>query len=141
MSDTDFIEDLKDCVDDALQVRDEIGAIKAHVSIVTRTWTGDRVGNGTASDVTAVVYPTPLVVDLSHNIRLVEGGHVKQGDLLVKGISRDRYELSDIDENTGSRSIERFYDVDGKLYRIITVVKKYATWDVQIRRTSDQRRY
>lgn len=139
---TDFIEDLKDVVDDVLQVRDDIGAIKDSVYIVTRAWDGDEIGDGNAVESKTIVYPSPWIVDYSHSLRITEGGNIKQGDILLKQISQDRYPNEiDVDCKTSSKLIEKFYEIGGILYNVISVRKRYATWDVQVRRLKDQTRY
>jgi len=139
---TDFIEDLKDIAHEALEVRDELGAIKDEVHYVTREWSGERVGDGSAYDSKARILPSPWIVDLSQNIRVTEGGAIKQGDLILKQISQDSYpNEKDIDGSSDSELIEKFYSVGEFLYRVINVRKRYATWDIHIRRLKDQTRY
>ena len=139
---TDFIDDLRSTVDDVLQIRDEIGVVKAEVSFVTRSWSGETVGDGSASEAKEKVIPTPHVVDLSHNIRLQAAGSIQQGDILLKSISKKRYpDLTDVDGSSESKNIERFYEIGDKLYKVINVVSKYATWAVQVRKLTDETRY
>lgn len=142
MSGCDLISSLKDgCLDEILGVRDQIGANLAKTCIITRTWSGDQIGEGTYIDESVEVLPSPQVVNLSHSLRVVEGGQIKQGDLLLKMISQNQFpNESDIDGTSGSDVVEKFYRVNGFDYRVISVVKNYLTWDVQIRRLTDQTR-
>jgi hypothetical protein len=139
---TDFIEDIKAIANDALQAVDEIGAIKSYVYQITRTWTGSEPGDGTATEIKTQILPTPLIYDLSHDLRLVEGGIFKQGDLILRMISQYNYpNENDVNCFSNDSKIEKFYEIDDDLYQVINVRKDYATWNVHVRRLSDQTRY
>lgn len=129
-----------DGIDCALEARDDLGAIKAKVYIVTRVWSGDQVGRGDYTDTSKQVYPSPEIVDFSHDLRVKEGGTVKSGDILLKSISRKRYSEYDLDLSIADnqRYIEKFYCICDKLYEVVNVKMQYATWDVLIRRISVQ---
>ena len=125
------------CIDSILSVRECIGAQLADVSFVTRTWAGERVGDGTFKDVETAMHPLPQIKDYSHNIRVTEASAIKQGDLLLVGISRNQYP----DENmlrtdTGSATVEKFIKVGRHFYRTISVREKLVTWDIQVRKVS-----
>lgn len=126
-----------DCI---LGVRDNVGAALKEVFIVTRTWSGDRPGNGQPEDEVCQLLPTPRIVDYSHSIRLQEHGAVKQGDIILKGISKHKYPNEDtVRGKTSERNVEIFYRLgDDELYKVIEVVEKHLTWNVQIRRLSAQ---
>lgn len=141
MSPTPFIDGLEDITDDALQVRDEIGAIKAETKIIHRTWSGSRVGEGTPTEIETAVYPSPYIVDLSHSLRLQQGGTYKQGDVLLKHLSKKRYAENQINGRGLAKNQEFFFEVGGVLYTVIEVVQHYTWFNVQIRRATDQRRY
>lgn len=137
-----LVDSLLDCVDCALGVRDSIGAVLHKVGFLTRTWSGDRPGSGTASDEVVQMLPTPFIVDYSHDLRIREGGMVKQGDIILKNVSKHKYPAENlIDCTTTSRSVEKFYLIDDRLYTVINVKESYVTWDVQIRKYSNQTRY
>ncbi len=139
---TEFIEDIIDAAHDAFEARDDIGAIKAEVWFVTRTWSGSRIGDGTATETTVQMLPTPNIVDLSHSSRLLEGGVIKQGDILLKSISKLSYpNESDVDCIKSARTDEKFIEIGGYLYQVIHVKSNYHCWDVQVRRLSNQTRY
>jgi hypothetical protein len=130
-----IIDDLLPDLDDVLGLRDEIGAVKEPIYILTRTWDAEK-GKGSPVDTFAQILPTPYLVDLSHSINLKEGGSVKQGDLLLKMISKASYpEESDVDCSSSDRKIEKWYWINGRTYEVISVKQDYVTWAVQIRKT------
>lgn len=138
---SNLIEGLKDCSDAILGIRESIGADLRKCSIVTRTWSGNEVGEGTMEEVVSPVEPTPGIRDLSHDTRVKEGGAIQQGDLFITMISKHRFPTkADVDCSTGGKSIEKFYQLGSELYQVISVAEKQLTWDVQVRRLSDQRR-
>lgn len=138
---------LLDGIDCALEARDDIGAIKAKVYITTRQWDGDCVGDGDFTDCDEQVYPTPHIVEFSHDINLKEGGTIKNGDIMLKGISLKRYTEEDLDLSVVNRDgdddayFEKFYKICGKLYEVVSITRKFATWNVMIRRLSVQPQY
>lgn len=126
---------LLDCVDSILGIRDCIGANLADVYFVTRTWSGTRPGDGEFEDVEEQMKPTPQIVDYSHDIRLQQGGAYKQGDLILRNISRNQYpEESILRTDTGIKNVEKFLKVGSNYYRVIQVKEKLLTWDVQVRK-------
>lgn len=135
-------------VDSILGVRDAVGAIVEPVYLVTRTWYQDQglttlatAPEGYAKDSTVQMLPTPQIVNYSQNIRLVEGGAVKQGDIILKSVSKNKYALSDIDGTTTAENVERFFKVGVKLYQVINVTENYLTWQVQLRELTNQTAY
>jgi len=130
---SDLVQSLIDASDDILKIREDIGALKALVYRVTRRWTGTRPGEGHAVDNRRKMFPQPGIRDYSQDVRLVEAGYVKQGDLILTNISKKRYERADLDGSTAGRNIEEFWEVDGRLFRTVNVKEKLVTWDVQIR--------
>jgi len=132
---------LPKCIDAALSVRDKVGAdFKGSVKIIQRAWTGKHVGDGSASDSDLLTLsPTPQIVDCSHDIRLLEGGNVRRGDLILRGISKVQITSDDtLNTITDDSKLEKFYFIDGKAYTAIHVKENIATWDVHIRRHSPQ---
>lgn len=139
--DCEGCEDIKtgllDCVDEILGIRDCIGAALAPVSFVTRSWSGARVGDGEFSDDETEMKPTPMIKDYSHDIRLQQGGAYKQGDLILKGISKNLYKLeSDLRTDTGEKTVEKFIKVGSNYYRTIQVKENLVTWDIQVRKVA-----
>ena len=134
---TGIVEDILSITDDILGLRDDLGAKKSNVYILTRTWLEERVGKGEYSDETAQILPTPYLVDLSHDKRLRQGGNIKQGDILVKHISKQSYpNESDINCKDADKMVEKFYVIDGCRYRVISIVQDYVYWNVQLRKTN-----
>lgn len=142
MSGCDLISSLKDeCLDDILGIRDEIGAALAQVSIITRTWTGTQIGDGEYTDTVKEVLPTPGIKDYSHNVHVMQGGAIQQGDLLLRMISKNTFPTNnDVNCMSESPLTEKFYKVGDFHYRIISIIEKQLTWDIQVRRISDQTR-
>lgn len=129
------------CLDDILSIRQDIGADLAKVYIVTRTWSGDQIGDGDFEDEVEEVLPTPSIKNYAHNIYVQNGGVIQQGDLLIQMISKKQYpNQSDIDCKVDDHSIEKFYRIGDYDYRLISIVEKHLVWDVQVRRLSDQTR-
>ena len=136
-----IIDDLIPCMDDILGVRDDIGAIKnGPIYLLTRTWTGQK-GRGTYVDTQVQVLPSPHVVNFSHSLRLREGGMIKQGDIMLKHLSKQKYPTEDLLDCTVTdpSTVEKFYYVDGSLYECISVLEDYVYWNVQIRKTNKKK--
>jgi hypothetical protein len=123
-------------------VRDSIGAGLKEVSIVTRTWTGEAPGDGTASETKMQILPTPRIVDLSQSLKIAPGGAVQQGDIILKHVSKVTLPTEDEAAcRSESRSVEKFWEIGSVLYQVISVTESHLTWNVQLRRLSDQSRY
>lgn len=132
---------IKDSLDDILGVRDDIGAALMPVYFVTKTWTGTEPGDGTATEVKVQVQPSPRIVEMKNEHRIVPGGAVQLGDIFLKMISKNSYpNKSDIDGTAATANIEKFYEIDGNLYRVIEAFEKHLTWTVHIRKLSNQNR-
>jgi len=133
MSVRDCIGDSLDCI---LGIRDDIGANLADVYLVQRTWEGKRVGDGDFKDVVIALKPTPQIVDFSHDVRVQEAGAYKSGDLILKSINRKTFTEEQLRTDTGEESIEKFIKVGDHFYRTIHVKRKLVTWDIHIRKVS-----
>lgn len=137
-----LIEGLKLNLDSVLGVRDTIGATLHKVYLITRTWSGKQPGEGQAIDQSVQIKPTPGIKEYAHDLRLVEGGAVKQGDIILRGISKHIYPNETfLDGRTGNKSVEKFYLINDRLYTVINIKENYVTWDVQLRKLSNQTRY
>lgn len=129
-------ENLAGCIDKVLEVRENIGAQLADVFFVTRTWTGRRPGDGTFTDVTEQMKPTPCIKDFSHDIRLQAGGNYKAGDLLLTSISRNKFpDESKLLTTTSVGNVVKFIKVGPHFYRTISVKENFVTWDIHVRKT------
>lgn len=137
-----IVEDVLSVTDSILSIRDEIGAVKSPVFILTRTWAGGEVGKGLPTDSLAQILPSPHIVDFGHDLRVKEGGAVKQGDLILKSISKQSYPLeSDVDCSTDGEGIEKFYFINNRIYEVVHAKSRYVTWQVHVRKTIKQKTY
>lgn len=128
-------DSLTDCVDDILAIRQDIGAELATVDFVTRVWSGQRIGDGSFSDTLERMFPLPCIKDLSHDVRLTEGGSIKQGDLILTGVSRNQYpDEEKLRTDTGLRNVEKFYKIGPHYYRTMHIKERLVTWDVHVRK-------
>jgi hypothetical protein len=131
----------KPWLDKVLSLRDKTGAVLAPVFLVTRTWSGTDPGDGVMTEERRELRPSPRIVDYSHSTRLLEGGAVRQGDLILKAISKVTYpDRATIDGSSTAHNVEKFYDIGGELHLVISVTQKHLWWNVQVRRVSAQTR-
>lgn len=135
-------------VDGVLGARDAVGAIIQPVYFVTRTWFSDSglttpntAPEGFFSDVTSQVLPSPGMKTFAQDVRVREGGAVKAGDILLKGISKHKYQESDVDGSTPSANVQKFFKIGVKLYQVISVRQRHVTFDVMVRELSNQAGY
>lgn len=143
-----LIDDLKESIDDILAVRDDIGAVLQPVFFVTRTWYTDaelttqatEIG-GYAADVEVRMRPSPGIKEFAHDLRLREGGMIKQGDILLTNISGNKFDLEDLNGSSPAANVEKLFRVGDSIYQPIMPHQKYVTWDLQLRRLSNQTRY
>ena len=135
---TDLRESLKGCVDKALEIRDNIGAKLHSVYFITRTWSGEDIGDGTESVVKTLMAPSPRIVDYGMDKRLQSGSNIRQGDLILQGISFNKYSLNDLHTQTQVRNIEKFYEINSEYYEVIHVKEKFVTWEVHLRKTNER---
>lgn len=130
-----IVSDVLSVTDEILGLRDELGAEKAQVFIVTRTWATEK-GVGGYTEQVSQMKPTPYIVDLSHKYQVLQGGAVRQGDLLLKTVSKETYKTEDIVSlRTSDKLTEKYYKINGSLYEVISVTDNYVYWNVQIRKT------
>ena len=123
------------CIDKVLEVRDCIGAVIHEVYIINRVWTGERVGDGSFSDDSTQVLPSPNIRDYSHDVRVTNIGAVKAGDLVLIGISRNKYQNDlELRTDTEERNTERLYKVGKHFYRLVHIKENLLTWDIHIRK-------
>lgn len=134
-----IVSDILEVIDDYLSLRDELGAVKHPIYILTRKW-GQEKGTGSPVDTKLHILPTPQLVDLTHSLRLKEGGLVKQGDLILKMISKKTYpNETDINCSVSDNVTEKWYLINGWTYEVISVTQDYVWWNVQIRKTIKNR--
>lgn len=122
-----------------LGVRDQVGAALKPVEIVTWTWSGREIGDGDKVVTKVPVTPSPRIVEFAADSRVLQGGAVKAGDIMLKMISKATFPtLVQVDGSVPSRKVEKFYDVGGVQYQVIGVTEKHLTWNVHLRRRSSQ---
>ena len=102
-----IIDSLLPVADDVLSLRDTLGAVIDKVFFLTRTWSGDEVGAGTPVDTLEQLLPSPCLKRYDWDLRLREGGNVKAGDILLKGISLNKYTEADLDGTAPAANIEK----------------------------------
>lgn len=134
-----LVSDIRDDVDQILSLRDQIGAVKTPVYIMTRVW-ADKKGVGNFVDTFVQVLPSPRIVTFEHSSRIREGGTIQQGDILLKGIAQNLYPTREtVDCSVDSDKLERWYWMNGWLYEVKSAEQKYVTWNVLITKTSKNR--
>ena len=145
MSKKGLVENLLPGVDKILGIRDKIGAVKAKVFIVTRTWENGEIGHGSFKDEIIPVLPTPYLRDFSQDIRLQPQAGVQQGDLILRDISKKSFDSeTSIDTRTNDKGIEKAYKLvslttrEEKFYHVVSIIEDYLTWDVQLRRIAGE---
>lgn len=144
-----LVKSLLPVVDQILGVRDSIGAVIQPVSFLTRTFYLDAAKTlpakqpegKYATDVVVQMLPTPSLKAFAQDIRLREGGAIKSGDLILKGVSGNKFKQSDLDGSSPAPNVLKLFLVGDKLYQVVNVSQRYVTFDVQIRELTNQRRY
>ncbi len=139
---TGLVADLIASCDDIFAIRNDIGAQKKCCSLVVRTWSGERIGEGVATEVISEIYPAPWVVEYKADSKIYQGGVIQQGDIVLKTISKNKYpDRALLINESKVKNVEKLYDVGGILYQAVSLTEDYVHWAVQLRRVSDQRRY
>lgn len=134
-----LVDDIRADADDILSLRDQIGAVKKPVYLLARVW-GSAKGVGSPVDTFTQILPSPRIVEYSQDFRIREGGMIKQGDFMLKGISQESYPTEEhVNCTVNSALLEKWYCIDGWLYEVVSVNRKYVTWNVLIRKTSKNR--
>ena len=139
---TNLVDEILSDTDDILGLRDELGAGKHDVYILTRKWS-ESLGKGFATDSIEKLYPTPFITDYSHDLRIRENGMIKQGDLNLKHISKQSYPDESMIDCTVSdpATTEKFYYINSRLYTITSIVGSYVYWNVMVRKAAKQKVY
>ena len=133
-----LISSIRDCgLDKMLGIKDDLGVVLKPVYIVIRTWSGARIGTGTATDAATQVKPSPRIIDMFDNVNIAPGGRIEDGDILLTGISKQSYpNKSDIDNivSNSTKNVEKLYKIGTDFYQITRVKEKYLTWQVEVRK-------
>lgn len=143
MSSGAAIEGIRGSLDSILGVRDKI-ALLHPVYLVTRTWPEGIIGRGEYTEDARQMLPSPGIKRFATDLRLREGGVVKQGDVLLKAISKNKYPaLADIDCSVDPETqpgVERFYRINDEEFSVVVPEEKYLTWEVLLRRRASPTR-
>ena len=126
-------------LNDILGVRDSLGATLKPVKIVSWTWSGADIGVGTKVELAVDVTPGPRIVEFSADSKVLQGGAVKAGDIMLKMVSKQTFPTVDLVDCVAlAPSVERFYSVGGIQYQVIGITEKHLTWNIHLRRRSHQ---
>lgn len=128
-------ESLLRCINKILEVRDKAGLTIHEVCLTTRYWEGEQIGDGKCREKTQKITPTPSIREFAHDIRATEGAAIQQGDILLTGISRANYDRDFLSTQQTHPNIEKFYVIDGREYRLVSIIERFVTWDVLVRQT------
>lgn len=131
-------ESLKGCLDKSLEIRENLGVQIHDVFFVTRTWSGEDIGDGNERIVRKQMRPSPRIIDYALDVRLTTGSNIRQGDIVLKEISGNLFSLSDLHTQTNDRQIEKFYEINGEFYEVIHIKEKLITWEVHLRKTNEK---
>lgn len=116
----------------ALSVRDKLGLSKAQVVLVTRKWSGAKPGEGNSRDDRKQILPSPTIKDYGHDLRIMDAGAVKQGDLFLKHLPRE-LTREEILNTTDKNNVECFWEVDGRRFQGVKEKDETFFWSLQIR--------
>lgn len=130
---TSILPGLQKSLESILTIKDDLGVSLVEVHLIKRRWTGQNIGDGDAVDEAKQILPSPRVVDLAHDLRLVEGGSIQRGDLILKDILKTKYTRSQLMLEHEPTNVEGFYLVNGRYYKAIHVKEKLLTWSVHVR--------
>lgn len=126
-------EDLVPVVDAGRQLVDTLGFRLRPVIVRTRTWSGGRVGSGTATNADVTLTPRPKVAEPPARVLSESGGRWEAGDLQVTRVSAT-YDEADLAPAV-TAGVEVVYLVDGREYAIVGApARRSFGWDLQLRR-------
>ncbi len=132
-----ILGDAAKSVSGAMKTIEDLEIFRHRVYILTRTWSGVRIGNGVKTDTTVEVSPVPYIKTYDLDIRLRVGGVIKAGDIIIKYMSKDDYpDLSFLETVTNIRNVQKFYKIDNKLYTAVGTSDGYAYWNIHLRKTN-----
>lgn len=124
-------------VESALSIRDKAGLVTKKVWVVHRIWSSGEVGHGDYKDILIDVTPTPVIKDMTQDMRIVQGGVYQAGDFRLTSIPKSRYSQHDLDPKV-SENEEILYKVGDDLCQLVSIKENYATWDIHVRRIKSQ---
>ena len=127
----ELVDDLKPTVSDVMQIKDDVGIKKANVYLYSKPEGQDATWKQ--------LLPTPTIVDLSHDISLLEGGSVQAGDLFLKGIPQSDYTEQELETATVEGNDKRFFVIIpfggySRAYTAVNIRRKYLSFSIHVRR-------
>ena len=126
-------------VDSILSLRDSMGAGLKKVYFVERVYKNGVEIGGEYIDTKKQMLPSPRVVEFKSDLRIKEGGLVKEGDILLKMVSKKTYPREKmLDGSSCKPHVELLYLVGDIYYRVVNVQEKHVVWSILLRRLSTQ---
>lgn len=124
---TTFRDDLLDVVEDVREIPGDLGLRLFSVEVFKRIYSGERVGVGTAYDVTKVLLVAsfkPKVVQVTSRDIIASGGLYQEQDLRVGPLTPTKINVPDFDPPTGSQPLELLFRITGPGYEAGAWFKK-----------------
>ncbi len=132
-----ILDDAKKATSEAMFEIENLELFRHKVYMLTRTWSGGRIGSGDKEDVQVVISPTPYMRDYSHSVRLQENGVIKAGDVIIKYIPIENYpDESELETKTNIKNVQKFYVINNRIYTVVSIVEGYVYWNVHLRKTN-----
>lgn len=109
-------------INKARSVISDYGFRRYTVDIVTRTWTGYKVGEGTSSESVVALSPRPRVRNMSQAEIASSGGTFREGDMVLDQITpyfndatcgTGGYTASQLRPSTNLSNVETFFRLTG----------------------------
>lgn len=140
----DFRDELREEVDLIRQeILVDLTAMRLHTwTVVTRTWSGARLGMGTYTDTFLVIEPKPRVILPEATLTAHEGGSFEIGDIIVNKVSARKYTRAQLGdpEHTAPlpANVMMFWRQDAdEAYDVIGTELRYLHWRVHLRPKRD----
>ena len=135
-----LVTDLRPVVNAGRQLAADLGLRTRAVVIRTRTWSGGKMGSGTATDSDVTITPPPVVSEPPARLVGDAVGMYEAGDVIVTRIARDTYDEADL-MPVVSAGVEVLYLVSdpdtgvARQYRLVGApVNKNFAWGLTLRR-------
>jgi hypothetical protein len=135
-----LVDDILETIDDILGIRDELGALKHPIYILTRSWP-EKKGKGEPQDVIEQILPSPNLVDLTERKVVKEAGTTGQADIIIKMVSKNKYVESEIDCSVDDDKTEKWYYINGKLFEVVGVTEDYVYFNIMLKKTLKNKVY
>lgn len=121
-----------DCnpIDCALQTLDSLGLNLAKVGIITREWSGGKVGLGNAIDSVVYFSPSPRLRNISMKHENKEGGLEKRAAVVLEMFSKSKYKKEDLELVPSNKFSEKYYLIDGDVYDVTEIQERVTHFNV-----------